>query len=68
MFNRVAKCPNHNEWLMGIESPVPKKGVGKCPVSGVDFEFEADPNEVEYARTASGDIIKQPKMKVTGND
>lgn len=62
------QCPNHFEPLEGIGFPIPAKGVGKCPVSGVDFEFEASTDPVQVVKDKAGNITKKPTWEVTGNE
>lgn len=66
--NGKISCPNHNEPLEGLSRPLPKKGTGRCPVSGASFSFEVDPEEHKLSRTVDGRIIKIPKVTVKGND
>ena len=61
-------CPNHKEELEGLPFPLPSKGVGKCPVSGVDFEFEAQPTSERIAYDVFGGVKKVYDYKITGND
>lgn len=67
-------CPNHGEPLEGIGFPMPSKGTGICPVSGVpfDYEIEVDPNEANQVveKDAQGNLKKVPGMvwKVSGDE
>ncbi len=64
------KCPNHGVALEGCGFPLPKKGVGRCPISGAPFEFEVevDENPNNMVKDKFGNIIKQIGWKVKGND
>lgn len=63
-------CPNHGCPLEGCGFPLPKKGVGTCPVSGAQFEFEADFDETKakVTKDKDGNMVKEAKWKLTGND
>ena len=61
-------CPNHGEPLEGIGFPMPERGWGKCPVSGVDFEFEASVDEQQVAKDKNGNLTKKPVWEVRGNE
>ncbi len=64
-------CPNHGVPLDGIGFPIPAKGEGQCPVSGVMFAFEVDiqEGEQEMIKDKSGNLKPKPgDWKVTGND
>jgi hypothetical protein len=62
------QCPNHAVALEGCGFPLPKKGVGMCPVSGAEFEFEVDVNETEVVQDKFGNLIKKPKWNLTGEE
>lgn len=66
------KCPNHHCALEGVGFPLPKKGTGRCPVSGVPFSFEVDQSEDVMAggvkKDKNGNIIKGAQWKVTGDE
>ncbi len=61
-------CPNHGCPLEGMGFPLPKKGVGMCPVSGAHFEFEAEVQEDKMVQNKDGTITKAKGYKLTGDD
>lgn len=63
-------CPNHGCPLEGIGFPMPKKGEGMCPVSGAHFTFEAtvDEENTKMVKDKNGNLVKESKFKITGND
>lgn len=63
-------CPNHGEPLEGLPFPLQSKGTGKCPVSGVSFDYEVDLDEesMEDVQDKFGKLTKQPVWKVMGDD
>jgi hypothetical protein len=61
-------CPNHGEPLEGCGFPLPAKGVGKCPVSGVDFEFEAETDEDKIVTDKFGNVSKSVGWRVDGDE
>lgn len=61
-------CPNHNCPLGFVPFPLPKKGEGRCPISGVIFTFEAEVNEQGMKLDKFGVPMKDIKWKVEGND
>lgn len=66
----LPRCPNHDEPLEGCGFPLPKKGVGTCPVSGVPFEFEVDVDEAstEMTKDKFGNLEKKVGWKLNGSD
>lgn len=64
------ECPNHKEPLEGLPFPITKKGIGKCPVSGVDFEYEANLDEDKNSTAVDkfGNKLKSQTYTVTGDD
>lgn len=62
------KCPNHGEFLEGIPSPIPAKGEGICPISGVHFEFEAKPETEKQIKDHDGNITNTYEYDVTGDE
>lgn len=62
------KCPNHGEPLEGCGFPLPKKGVGTCPVSGCPFEFEIEVDDNQMVKDKNGNMVKAVGWKVSGND
>ncbi len=62
------RCPNHNEPLEGCGFPLPKKGVGICPVSKCPFEFEVDTDETKTKKDKFGNIIKTVGWNVNGHE
>lgn len=61
-------CPNHGCPLDGCGFPLPKKGVGVCPVSGYHFEFEAEVDEEKMVKDANENMTKSVGWKLIGND
>lgn len=51
-------CPNHGEPLEDVGFPIPRKGRGMCPVSGVRFDFEAELNQNATAKDKNGNLVK----------
>jgi len=64
----MPSCPNHGEPLEGCGFPLPKKGTGKCPISGCDFDFEIEIDEVENKVDKFGKTCKDVKWKVEGEE
>lgn len=64
------KCPNHGCPLEGCGFPLPRRGVGTCPVSGASFDFEVESDDTEDGNKKDkfGNVSKTGKWKVTGND
>lgn len=64
------RCPNHGEVLEGVGFPLPKKGTGTCPVSGVPFSFEVESDDTAAGdvKDKFGNISKTGRWKVSGND
>lgn len=62
------RCPNHGEPLEGLPFPLDSKGIGKCPVSGVDFEYEARTDDSQIKKDKEGNIIKNVGYQVTGDE
>lgn len=65
------KCPNHGVALEGIGFPMPRKGVGICPVSKCPFDFEVDVQDAttETVKGKDGEMAPKPAdWKITGND
>lgn len=61
-------CPNHGEPLEGLPFPVPKKGTGICPVSGVSFDYEAEGDDSRMTTDKFGNPSKVFDWKVTGEE
>ncbi len=59
-------CPNHGEPLEGCGFPLPSKGTGKCPVSGYDFNFEADTSSTKMTVDKFGKPMKVTGWKIEG--
>ena len=66
----VPKCPNHGSPLDGLPRPVPATGIGRCPVSGAEFEYTVDLDESKMTveRTIRGDLVKVPAYIVRGEE
>lgn len=66
------KCPNHGCALEGCGFPLPKKGTGKCPVSGVDFDFEVEVDDDKMVggmkKDKDGNMVKGSSWKVVGEE
>lgn len=62
------KCPNHREYLEGIGFPMPQKGTGICPVSGCPFEFTIEVDQDITTVDKFGNVTKQTKWQVDGNE
>ncbi len=62
------KCPNHGAPLEGLPFPLPEKGTGKCPVSGVDFEFNVSIDESRTIQDKNGNITKALAWETRGNE
>ena len=62
------KCPNHGVFLEGCGFPLPAKGTGKCPVSGADFDFEAEIDEAKTTLDKNGNVTKSVGWRLTGSD
>lgn len=61
-------CPNHGEPLEGLPFPMPSKGTGKCPVSGVDFDYEVELDENQVVKDKFGNLTKVPTWEVRGEE
>lgn len=61
-------CPNHGAVLDGLPRTLPDKGVGMCPVSGVEFEYRAETTSAKVMVDAHGNPHKVHEFTVTGND
>ncbi len=61
-------CPNHGEALEGLPFPLPRKGSGICPVSGVPFDFIAETDEESVKVDKNGHMTKQTNYRVEGDD
>lgn len=68
--NTKILCPNHGCPLEGCGFPLPKRGTGTCPVSGAEFSFvaEFDEEKDKITKDKNGNLVKQEKWKLTGND
>lgn len=68
----VPKCPNHGCALEGCGFPLPKKGEGRCPQSGVRFSFEVEVDDDKMVggmqKDKNGNIIKGSSWKVLGEE
>lgn len=66
----LPKCPNHGCALEGCGFPLPKKGVGICPVSKCpfDFEVEVDESPDKMVKNKDGTLSKAVGWKVHGTD
>lgn len=64
------KCPNHGCPLDGIGFPMPRKGIGMCPVSGAEFAFEVETDELKMKDGVDkfGNKTRIADWKVEGND
>ena len=62
------QCPNHRCALEGLPFPLPTKGIGKCPISGADFEFEADVDESKVITDKFGNITKAVGWRISGGE
>lgn len=62
------RCPNHGVKLEGMPFPLPARGVGMCPVSGADFEFEVEIDETKVRVDKNGNSIKEVGWKLTGTE
>ncbi len=62
----VPRCPNHGSPLEGCGFPLPQKGVGKCPISGCDFEFEATVDQEKTVLDKFGNMKKEVGWKIEG--
>ncbi len=63
-------CPNHGCPLEGLGFPIPKKGVGMCPISGASFEYEAEGDEqkMQIGKDKNGRMIKIAPYIITGTE
>lgn len=61
-------CPNHNEPLEACGFPLPAKGTGKCPVSGADFDFEAEVDNDKITLDKFGNAQKTVGWRVEGDE
>ncbi len=61
-------CPNHDVALEGCGFPLPKKGMGRCPISGAGFDFEAEVDESKMVKGKDGTLTKATGFKVTGDE
>jgi len=62
------KCPNHGATLEGIPFPMPSKGKGICPISGVPFDYEVDSTELSEAVDKDGNKTTSKQWKLTGEE
>lgn len=62
------KCPNHGEPLEGVESPLPTKGIGICPVSKCPFHFEANPESKKLRVNSRGEYEEVCEYTINGKD
>jgi len=65
------QCPNHGCALEGCGFPLPKRGTGRCPVSGASFDLGVDIQEGEMEMVKDKFGVLRPKpadWKVIGND
>lgn len=68
MPSTLPKCPNHGVTLEGFPFPMTTKGTAKCPVSGADFDYQAEVDEDKVQQDKDGNITKGSKWKTDGND
>ncbi len=61
-------CPNHGAKLEGCGFPLPEKGVGICPISGADFEFEAEVDKKKMVKDKFGAMKPTLDWKLTGEE
>lgn len=61
-------CPNHGCELEGCGFPLPKKGVGICPVSKCPFDFEVEVDEAKMVKDKNGNMIKAVGWSVNGSE
>lgn len=47
---------------------MPSKGTGKCPVSGVDFDYEVELDEAQMVKDKDGNTTKAIKWNVQGDE
>lgn len=66
--SHVPKCPNHGSPLEGVGFPIPRKGKGKCPVSGAEFEFEAESDSSVLVKDKFGNLVPKVGWSVSGNE
>lgn len=62
------KCPNHGSTLEGCGFPLPEKGVGKCPISGAEFEFSAEVDKKKMVKDKFGATRPSVDWKITGEE
>jgi len=62
------KCPNHGVDLVDLPFPLPSKGVGVCPISHCQFEFEIAIDEEEVVMNKDGTTDKKMKWKTEGEE
>lgn len=68
MPSTLPKCPNHGVTLEGFPFPMTSKGTAKCPVSGADFDYEAEVDETKVTVDKNGEVTKESKWHLDGND
>ena len=63
-------CPDSHPdvELIDLPFPLPSRGIGTCPVSGVKFAFEIDLTDVEVVYDKFGQPLKRPTWKLTGSE
>ncbi len=44
------------------------KGTAKCPVSGADFDYEAEVDEMKNVMDKDGNVTKGSKWQLHGDD
>lgn len=64
----LPKCPNHGETLEGFPFPMTSKGTAKCPVSGVDFDYEAEVDQIKNVVDKDGNVTKGSKWHLEGHE
>ena len=66
------QCPNHHVGLVGLPKPIPRVGVGTCPISKVSFEYEVVTDEegeqTTLRKDASGRLVQQTQYVVKGDE
>lgn len=61
-------CPNHGEPLEGLPFPLPMKGTGICPISGVPFSYCVKLDEDQIQNDKDGTPQLTRSWKVEGNE
>jgi len=66
----MPKCPNHGATLEGLPNPIPMKGNGMCPVTGVMFAYEVDAagETHKMVKDKNGNLVRMPEWKMTGDE